>query len=218
MNDNELKHLLASAQNWLDQDVYVSLESAAQEGSTLAKDLQEVRHLDPKAIGPLFGKVKGRVGLLASMEPVPWQPVAGGQLCVGHRPSAKKMEALRLQGATHILTLLTGSEGAMSVQRLTKSEGLSWLWFAMEGGDPLSESRDREARQLFADMQALLMDGKNIYIHCSAGIHRTGMLANGFLRYLGNSQPQADEILAVLRQETSEGVGDHRKAWGDRFG
>ena len=218
MNDDELKHLLSAAQNWLHQGVYTSLGRAHEEGSALAKDLQEVRHLDPKAIGPLFGKVKGRVGLLASMEPVPWQPVAGGQLCVGHRPSAKKMEALRFQGATHILTLLTGSEGAMSVERLAKSEDLNWLWFAMEGGDPLPECRDSEAHQLFADMRALLAAGNRIYIHCSAGIHRTGMLTNGFLRYLGNSQPQADEILAALRQETSEGVGDHRKAWGDRFG
>lgn len=218
MTSPDLDSFLTEAERWLNQTVLANVDDALEAGEKLVRAAEALKRTHAKAVGPLYGRLKGRMGFLNAMERVPWHPLAGGQLCVGHRPSNKKLEALRLQGATHILTLLTGGEGALAVEKSVKSSGLQWLWFVMEGGDPLPASRDIEARKLFEDMKALLEQGAHIYIHCSAGIHRTGMLTNGFLRFLGHSQSEANEILAALRQETAEGVGFHRIAWGDRFG
>lgn len=207
----------AAAAQWLGQNRLKDVDSAIIEGEQQLAQLEQLKDGDPKKIGPLLGKLKGQLGMLKAMERVPWQPLTGGHICIGHRPSKKKLTALRLQGATHLLTLLSGSEGALSLQRAAGAQGLDWIWFAMESGHPPPPERDQEARALFGEMKRLLEAGACIYVHCSAGIHRTGMIANGFLRFLGHSQDEADTVLAALRQETSDGVGKHRKAWGDRF-
>lgn len=210
--------LVEKAEHWLCQSVLPDIDEAVEEGEKLAIEAETLKQTEPRTFGPMFGRLKSRLGFLIDMERIPWHPLSGGKICVGHRPSKKKLEALRLQGATHVLTLLTASEGANSIEKSAKLQDLNWLWFAMEDGAPLAASRDLEVRQLFSDLKSLLENGGCIYVHCSAGIHRTGMLTNGLLRFLGNSQGQANKILATLRQETSEGVGEHRKAWGDRFG
>lgn len=218
MSNSSIKMFSQQVEHWLNQTIVSDVDRAIEEGVKLAETAEGWRQTQPQSLGPMFGRIKSHLGFLRAMERIPWQPFAGGRLCVGHRPSKKKTEALRIQGATHLLTLLTVSEGARSVEKLSLSNGIKWLWFPMEGGAPLPASRDQEARQLFSELKALLEQGKSIYIHCSAGIHRTGMLTNGFMRYLGNSQAEAEELLTALRQETSQGVGDQRKAWGDRFG
>jgi protein-tyrosine phosphatase len=57
-----------------------------------------------------------------------------------------------------------------------------------------------------------------VYVHCSAGIHRTGMLTYGLLRSMGMSGAAALATLHALRPETGEGVGEVRLAWGEQFG
>jgi protein tyrosine/serine phosphatase len=54
-------------------------------------------------------------------------------------------------------------------------------------------------------------------IHCSAGIHRTGMIANALLRSLGLTADEAKAGLLTMRQVTHDGVGEHRLAWGEQF-
>lgn len=61
-------------------------------------------------------------------------------------------------------------------------------------------------------------NGSGIYVHCSAGIHRTGMTSYAFLRYMGLSSTEAKTKLNELRPTTREGVGDNRLTWGEQFG
>ena len=64
----------------------------------------------------------------------------------------------------------------------------------------------------------MLQQGHKIYIHCSAGIHRTGMITYGLLRYLGKDTNEAKQLLHQLREVTAAQVGDERLNWGDQFG
>jgi protein-tyrosine phosphatase len=70
---------------------------------------------------------------------------------------------------------------------------------------------------MFDRLKDNLEEGHHIYIHCSAGIHRTGMIANALLRYLGYTADESEALIAELRTHTAEGVGEHRLAWGDQF-
>lgn len=217
MPSKDIPSATTAADRWLNQDNIADIQASINEGEQNLAQLQSLMSFEPKQIGPILGRVKGRLGLLKSMEPIPWLAIGGGHLCVGHRPAKKKLSALKLQGATHLVTLLSESEGALAVKKAARAESIEWIWFPMDGGDPLAHKRDEEAKALFRNLSGLLEKGCRLYIHCSAGIHRTGMIANGLLRYMGYSQAQADEQLTALRQETSEGVGEHRKAWGERF-
>ena len=66
-------------------------------------------------------------------------------------------------------------------------------------------------------MIAALHKQARIYIHCSAGIHRTGMITHGFLRHAGLDATEARAQLKRLRVVTSESVGEDRMTWGERF-
>ena len=70
---------------------------------------------------------------------------------------------------------------------------------------------------LYEGLRAALASAGKVFIHCSAGIHRTGMVTYGLLCSMGLSAADAMAILNSLRAETGEGVGEHRLAWGGRF-
>jgi predicted protein tyrosine phosphatase len=143
--------------------------------------------------------------------------VGPGRVALGHRPRKRGLDDLRGGGCTHILTLLGEREGAATIGEAATEAGIEWLWLPLEGGDPPPASRDAEVREVFDRIAALLDQGSAILIHCSAGIHRTGMIAHALLRHLGLSADEARERLRAMRDITASGVGDARLAWGDRF-
>lgn len=146
-----------------------------------------------------------------------WLAVGGGQLAIGHRPKRPALLALRAAGCTHVLTLLSAREGAAQLEQAARDAGLAWIGFPLDNGDPLPRARDTEARALLAELAALLAGGARVFVHCSAGIHRTGMIAYALLRHLGYGPDAARAALRALRAATADGVKEHRLAWGDRL-
>lgn len=82
---------------------------------------------------------------------------------------------------------------------------------------PPNNELDRIETGLREMAHAILRDKGTILIHCSAGIHRTGMITNTLLLYLGLRQDEALEKLAQARQVTADGVGQKRLDWGQVF-
>ena len=89
---------------------------------------------------------------------------------------------------------------------------------ALPSADPPSEDRRAGVIKAFDVVRAALDKHARIYVHCSAGIHRTGMIKYAFLRYIEFSAENAMTTLSKLRQVTADGVGDDRKHWGEQFG
>ncbi len=146
-----------------------------------------------------------------------WEPVLGGALAIGHRPKLKLMKNLKDAGATHVFTLLSAKEGAEQIGAAAQKAGLDWIWLPLAGAAPPGQARDEEILTAFQSTRAALASDAKIFLHCSAGIHRTGMMSYALLRILGESPEAAREKLRALRQITGEGVGDHRLEWGDGF-
>lgn len=65
------------------------------------------------------------------------------------------------------------------------------------------------------NLSQLLDDGKSLLIHCSAGIHRTGTVAYGLLRWRGMERDEAMNVIGDIRKETAEGMMEKRMRWGD---
>ncbi len=112
------------------------------------------------------------------------------------------------------MTLLNESEGAAALGQLALNAGLAWWWHPMAGGNPakLDPAEFRAHIEAFASQ--LKSDAEQaVYIHCSAGIHRTGMFTYGALRRFGCDADAARAALSAARPVTGQDVGDQRLAW-----
>ncbi|MDO6712748.1 tyrosine-protein phosphatase [Aliiglaciecola sp. 2_MG-2023] len=167
-------------------------------------------------LGPLVGKLKSMPKQNPDLN-LNWVALLNGCIAIGHRPKVKMLENMKACGATHIFTLLSEKEGAKDIGRATVKNGLSWLWLSLESAEPPEPSRFEEIDDIFNLCVKALQNGAQIYIHCSAGIHRTGMIAYALFRYVGLDSGKSTSLLQQLRDVTSENVGEHRKDWGDTY-
>lgn len=209
---------MRSAASWLKQPIKTDVDAALQNSRELVVDLVALMKQpnSPKQlVGPVLAQVRSTQKSIENMAMMDWVSVEGGQLAIGHRPGSKMGSDLKLQKTTHILTLLSEGEQAKAIRALAKKNDIEWLWFPMESAQPPEKKRYKELVKLFLQMQSILEKGGKIYLHCSAGIHRTGMISYAFLRYMGNDARSALALLKTLRAKTSESVGEERVAWGD---
>ena len=146
-----------------------------------------------------------------------WVAIGGGKLAIGHRPKVKTLAALAEDGATHVLTLLSEREGAIEICDAARAAGLVSIWLPLASARP-DEADESAVRATLKAVRAVLMSGGGVFVHCSAGIHRTGMIALALLRSMGIERTDAMTLLTELRPFTAEGVGTARAAWADRFG
>jgi protein-tyrosine phosphatase len=141
--------------------------------------------------------------------------VGAGAIALTHRPKVRALPALRAVGVTHLVTLLSRQEGAPALGAAAQAAGLGWTWVELPNGQqPAPERRDEIAGGL-AKVAALVGEGAKVAVHCSAGIHRTGMFGYALLRTCGLEPAAARETLAALRAVTAEGVGEQRLAWAE---
>jgi protein-tyrosine phosphatase len=139
-----------------------------------------------------------------------WKPLAGGHLAIGHKPGKKLRAQLDAQGCTLVVSLLSESES-------NASESEHRLRLPLPGADPPGPERTAEIIAAFERMLAALREAGRVYLHCSAGLHRTGMIANAFLRWQGFSAEDALASITELRPLTAQQVGAERLRWGEGF-
>lgn len=142
-------------------------------------------------------------------------PVDRGKLALTHRPKKIDLPSFREVGVTHLITLLNENEGAKDLGALANKSELTWIWCPLKGAD-ISAPPEAVSAALHAG-RAALRDGGAVAIHCSAGIHRTGMFGYALLRYVGLDREAAIIKLHELRAVTADGVGAERLEWGDRI-
>ncbi|HMG13025.1 MAG TPA: tyrosine-protein phosphatase [Gemmatimonadaceae bacterium] len=138
-----------------------------------------------------------------------------GAIALSHRPRRKDVARLPGFGVTHVVTLLAEREGAKDIGMAVRHAGLTWIWCPLVNGQPPDAQATATIRPVLAELAKLVAEGSAILIHCSAGIHRTGMFGYALLRQLGLEPAAARAKLSELRAVTGEGVGEDRLAWGD---
>jgi predicted protein tyrosine phosphatase len=142
-------------------------------------------------------------------------PVGAGALALASRPKLTDLARLREAGVTHLVTLLSEREGAPQLGEAARAEGLLWVWIPFDGGKVPKDSREPELRRALAELRDAIAAGGKLVVHCSAGIHRTGMVGYALLRSLPLDRDAARAKLRELREVTADDVGEDRLAWGD---
>lgn len=144
-----------------------------------------------------------------------WVPVGAGRLGLDHRPKRASLPLFKATGCDVVVTLLAAREGAEQIGLQVQQAGMEWVWLPLENANlPQGETHDRLAAAVTM-LSARLDQGQTLLIHCSAGIHRTGMLAYGLLRWRGLADAECLLIMSEARRITAEGLIPKRKKWAD---
>lgn len=208
----ELQHSLREAAAELsDREVVTDWRDRLQAA------MREAPELKPQ-LGELMGELMRESKRWANRSDYQWVSVGGGRLAIGHRPRRKAIESMSAAGVTYVVTLLSETEGAPAIGADVKRAGVDWIWMPLANGEPPPSEQLCEIATGLEQFKTALTQQGSLYLHCSAGIHRTGMISYALLRSLGVNQTDSLEFLSKLRTVTSEGVGDHRLAWGNQFG
>jgi protein-tyrosine phosphatase len=116
-------------------------------------------------------------------------------------------------GVTHLCTLLRAAEQVEPVERIAAQLGCRWVWLPIRGGN-VHDLRALDAATLvcrFADA-VRTAPSPLVYVHCAAGIHRTGFFASLLLRLQLTDNEAVRGALAALRAVTASQLGEERFA------
>jgi hypothetical protein len=143
--------------------------------------------------------------------------VAGGGLAIGHRPGARAIKRLPSAGVTLVVTVLTESEGAAQIEASARGAGLAWIWLPLGSTKNLPARAKPEIRAALEEIAAALKAGGRLYLHCSAGLHRTGMISAALLFHLGYDEAQVRATIEAMRPLTAQEMGAARLDWASSF-
>lgn len=144
-----------------------------------------------------------------------WVPVGRGRLALSNRPRLKDIAKLPAAGCQRVVTIQGRGELPGQVERAVKSAGLAWTWVPVGHGKVPDSETNSHLRRGLAELVDAIEAGESVLVHCSAGIHRTGMLAFALLRWLGTPEAEALESLTAMRAVTGEGLRPEHLAWGN---
>lgn len=149
----------------------------------------------------------------------PWP----GRLALSARPRGgdwlqDEISGWKRSGVDAILSLLTGDEeqdlDLVGEATMAKKQGLDFTAFPIPDRQvPKSEA---QLRQTLEKINAALLSGRNVVVHCRQGIGRTGLVAACLLIKNGMSPGAAVETITASRGVTVPETAEQRE-WIERF-
>jgi protein-tyrosine phosphatase len=132
-------------------------------------------------------------------------------LVLGPRPGKKSKAAIGAMGLSHICTLLSEREDPAAVECIARELGCDWLWLPISGGN-LETLKNLDAERMITQFAQAIKNTSipRIYLHCSAGIHRTGFVASLLLRLQPLEAGEVLKALGALRAITADQIGPDR--------
>jgi protein-tyrosine phosphatase len=143
--------------------------------------------------------------------------LGNGALAIGHRPPLRALRHMREAGVTHVVSILARAEGPESIEAAARAASLEWIWIELGSTKNLPARRKPDILAALGVLVAALEAGGRLYLHCSAGIHRTGMIAAALMFHLGFDEAQTREAITALRRVTGDDMGQARMDWARSF-
>ena len=158
-----------------------------------------------------------------------FQPCGRGRLAAAGAPGKKGVAKWVAAGCTAVVSLQRDDEfqpGDGSVAAQCLRAGITWLHLPLTGRGAVGRERtaaDSASLARVGEVASLLSPaaadaaGASVVVHCSAGMHRTGMVCYLALRLCGRSIDEALATLVAMRKVThDEVVARHSSTYFDR--
>lgn len=140
-----------------------------------------------------------------------WVPLGSGRMALGHRPKLRAIPYFSAAGCSCVVTILSEKEGATQIGQLVRESGMRWIWIPLASGNP----PPRVPLLALNEIEAALQGDSSVFLHCSAGMHRTGMIAFAVLRRTGLTEAQSIELIKEMRIETQAALSQKHIDWGN---
>ncbi|QJR80184.1 hypothetical protein CA267_005040 [Alteromonas pelagimontana] len=144
--------------------------------------------------------------------------IAGGSICLGTAPDAKRCVALRNAGFTHIATVQTSDESARTVQHAVQESGVTWIWLPFEHTIQCSESEQAHLQQYIVELQQTLQKAGSVYLHCDNSLRRCGLLFFALCHYLRLPSANAYSALHCFDAKSANGLPRQELEWAAALG
>lgn len=130
-----------------------------------------------------------------------------GKLALSGRPKIKEVKKLIPAGCTHVVTILAAKgEQAHRIGEAVESCGMEWNWLKVSHATGLSAEEEINFKLCVDRIHKKILSNENVLVHCSAGLHRTGMFAYALLRKGGIDHEQTLEIIHEIRTDTLDAL------------
>lgn len=127
-----------------------------------------------------------------------------GRLALSERPKIKEIKKLNNDQCDRVITILGGrGENARQIGLEVESCRMHWDWIKVGKATSFSLAERIELKHAIVTTLTALKSGESVIIHCSAGLHRTGLLAYCVLRSAGMTRNEALEVITKMRKETA---------------
>ncbi len=153
---------------------------------------------------------------MASRLTLAWLPIGDGALAIGPRPGKRSYPVLEHRGCTAVLSLLSESEGALDLRDEALARGWAWHWLPLAGAEPPAEKHDAHYRRELEALVEVIRGGQRMYVHCAAGLHRTGMITSALLLIAEGEAVDLAARIHELRPMTAQELREDRVAWARR--
>ena len=139
-----------------------------------------------------------------------WVQIGKGRMALGHRPKLRAIPFLPAEGCGCVVTLLSEKEGALEIGSVVRESAIRWIWIPLATGNPPQKTPNE-----LHEIEEAIHAGFSVFIHCSAGMHRTGMIALAVLRRIGYTEAQSLELIKAMRIETFAALNQKHIGWAN---
>jgi len=131
------------------------------------------------------------------------------------RPTPKQVRSMcQMYKVNYCLTLQKQKENPQDVLKYCQDNGIQWQLIELDGANiaymKKKEVLTRIVDGLFLVCQKLLTENLVLFIHCAAGLHRTGTVLYSLLRVFGETPESSFAALGIIREDTQREVGNER--------
>jgi len=130
--------------------------------------------------------------------------VASGRLVLCGAPGKSSVQSWA-EGLDCVVTLLRGDElreRKLDLATALAQSSVEWLHIPISGASLQGNGDQAAVKAAASAVVQRVAQGKAVAVHCSAGLHRTGIVGYLTLRLLGHSMASSFELLGQIRLET----------------